>query len=148
MRRFDVLLQRFPFKQFLKFGTVGGLGVAVNSGVLYLCTEWIRLDYRVGSIIAIELAILHNFLWNYLWTFGNRGRRSLRHAGRSLVKFNISSSMTALAVNWVTLVFLTEVAGLNYLLSNLVGITLGTTSNFLLSRHWAFLPSKSKRPLP
>ncbi len=139
------LTGRLPLIRFGKFGLVGGSGVFVNAGILYALTEWSRLDYRFAALAAIELAIIHNFTWNYLWTW--RERRARRRGGwvGAFVKFNFSSGITALAVNWGILVFLTEVLGVYYLFSNLVGIAVGTIANFCLSHFWAFAAPPSDR---
>jgi dolichol-phosphate mannosyltransferase len=122
--------------RFVKFGLVGGTGVAVNAGILALFTEGARIDYRLSSVCAIEFAIVNNFIWNYRWTWKER-----RGGGRMLnkfVKFHVSSGLTALAVNWGILVVLTEVWGIHYAVSNLIGIAIGTVSNFLFTHFWAF----------
>jgi dolichol-phosphate mannosyltransferase len=138
---------RLPVLRFLKFGLVGGSGVLVNAGILYGLTEWVSLDYRLAAVGAIELAIIHNFTWNYLWTW--RERRPATPGGwiGMFLKFNFSSGLTALALNWGILVFLTEIAGVHYLISNLAGIAAGTIANFCLSHFWAFAaPSPDSRP--
>jgi dolichol-phosphate mannosyltransferase len=117
---------------------VGGLGVVVNAGMLYVLTEIGRIDYRVSSIFAIESAIIHNFILNYLWTFRERRTSEAKAVLFMFVKFNLSSSLTAMVVNWGTLVVLTEFMGIYYLTSNVAGIVLGTCANFLMSRYWAF----------
>ncbi|MBS1169654.1 MAG: polysaccharide synthesis protein GtrA [Burkholderiaceae bacterium] len=44
----------------------------------------------------------------------------------------------AFIADFSTLVFLTEKAGLHYLLSATIGFFIGTTLNYLLSTHWVF----------
>ncbi len=124
--------------RFVKFCVVGATGVVVNSGSLWLLTRQAGLDYRLASLVAIELAIANNFLWNARWTFRARTRVARPALGRMFLKFNLTSGLTAMAVNWGLLLLLKEKAGMGVGAANLVGIAAGTAANFLLSRGWAF----------
>ncbi len=132
--------------RFVKFGLVGGSGVIVNEGLLYACTALAGMDYRMASPIAIECAIVNNFLWNYLWTWGDRKTGSRRSMAYTLFKFNVSSIVTALIVNYGLLVLLTEVVHVNYhipnvpnyYVSNLIAIGFGTVINFIFGHFWSF----------
>ena len=118
-------------------------GVLVNAGLLYLLTEKAGLLYLKSSLVAIECAIINNFLWNYFWTWGDRASTSKRHFFRALAKFNISSGIVAFVVNWGLLILFTEVFGIPYQLSNLMGIAVGTVVNFTTSHFWSFSTQKN-----
>jgi dolichol-phosphate mannosyltransferase len=137
------LLNRFPITKFLKFCIVGGTGVIVNAGMLWLVTEVTGLDYRISSFAAIETAIISNFFLNYFWTFRERRTNQPHETFRTFLKFNFSSGLTAITINWGLLVLLTEVFGLYYQWSNLIGIIVGTLSNFLFSHFWTFKTKSS-----
>jgi dolichol-phosphate mannosyltransferase len=137
-------INRLPIVKLLKFGTVGGSGVIVNSGILYALTELLSIDYRISSLVAIEFAIINNFLWNYHWTFSERKAARKRGFFSMMLKFNISSGFTAFVINWGTLFLLTEHVHIYYQISNLIGIGLGTVVNFCLSHFWAFTPVNEK----
>ncbi|MBN2324558.1 MAG: GtrA family protein [Spirochaetes bacterium] len=51
---------------------------------------------------------------------------------------SIPSSMISFAVDFGILVLLTEIAGMHYLLSNVIGFMGGTTINYLLCILWVF----------
>jgi dolichol-phosphate mannosyltransferase len=57
--------------QFIKFCCVGGSGVVVDMGVLYLLADpkTLALNVTLGKILAAEAAMTNNFIWNELWTF-------------------------------------------------------------------------------
>jgi dolichol-phosphate mannosyltransferase len=129
-----------------KFGIVGGSGVVVNVGILALCKEQLGIDYRIASLIAIECAIVNNFIWNFRWTWQERRGAGLGSGIAMFTRFNISSGLTALAVNWGLLVLLTEAFGLHYSISNLIGIAMGTVANFLFSHFWAFKVNRRTTP--
>jgi len=131
-------MHKFPVKRFLKFCIVGGSGVIVNSGILFLLSDIFSIDYRKGSLFAIECAIISNFTLNYLWTWHDRKTKSFTRILYMLVKFNISSGFSALAINWSILVFLTEYFNINHNISNIIGILFASVVNFVLSHFWAF----------
>lgn len=123
--------------RFLKFCLVGGSGVVVNMGLLYLLTEYGGLYYLVSSAISIETSIVTNFLLNDFFTFPDRRRRGLHQFLGRLLKFNLVS-LGALTINMTVLWLLTSVAGLYYLVSNLFGIAAAMMWNYLVNFWWTW----------
>ncbi len=119
-------------KRFLRFGTVGALGVLVNSGVLFLAHGVAGLSLLLASMLAVELAILNNYFWNERWTFGTAQLSLWR-----LAKFNLTS-LGGLLISLGVLHLLVTYAGMHYLLANLAGIAMATGWNFGLSLLWTW----------
>ena len=119
----------------LKFGVVGISGVGVNMGMLYFLTEYVHIPYLISSIIAIEISIIFNFLLNDIWTWKDRIKKKYIYR---LIQYHVSVGITAVFVNWLLLLILTEVFGLYYLLSNLIGIAMGTFANYIINDVWTF----------
>jgi putative flippase GtrA len=67
MKNLSALLGEY--KSFLLFALVGGLGMLVNTAVLYLLTQSAGINYLLASAIATETAIISNFLGNNFLTF-------------------------------------------------------------------------------
>jgi len=122
----------------IKFGIVGGLGVLINVGLLHVFTVYLRCDYKIGSILAIECALINNFIWNFFWTWNDRKSSSSNGIFFMFLRFHVSSGFTALIVNWGLLVLLTETVHMHYQISNLIGITFGAFINFILGHFWVF----------
>ena len=59
----------------LKFGVVGVSGVGVNTFFLWFFTEIAEIHYLVSSPLAVELAVISNFLLNNAWTFRDSSDR-------------------------------------------------------------------------
>ena len=116
----------------VRFALVGTSGVIVNSAALAALHGGLGLPLLLASALAVEIAIIHNFVWNNRWTFGQR-RISLARFAR----FN-AVSLGGLAIATGTLHLLVRGFGLYYLLANLIGIGLAMTWNFLLSQYWAW----------
>jgi dolichol-phosphate mannosyltransferase len=120
----------------IKFGIVGASGVVVNVGGLYLFTEFARIPYFVASVIAIELSILSNFTINFLWTWRDRSQEG--RLWEKIVRYHIGAGATAVLGNYLILIALTEFFGMHYMISNLIGIAVGTVSNYLINDLWTF----------
>ena len=120
----------------IKFGIVGASGVVVNVGGLYLFTEYARIPYFVASVIAIELSILSNFTINLLWTWRDRSKEGTLWT--KIVRYHIGAGATAFLGNYLILIALTEFFGMHYMISNLIGIAVGTFSNYLINDLWTF----------
>ncbi len=131
----DLLRKTFP--RFLRFSLVGLSGVFINQASLYLLTEYVlstRL-YLAAAVLSTELALLNNFVWNELWAFRDKQYTGTM-AGR-LLRFHgsrILGILTGLAI----LYLLTDIAGIYYLISNLVSIAIATLINYLTSEYWVW----------
>jgi dolichol-phosphate mannosyltransferase len=78
--------------------------------------------------VAVELAILSNFLWHNLWTFSDRSRRMpmlLR-----LLTFNVTSIGSPI-ISVTTVNVLTPNFGINAYIANSIGVALGMTWNWM-----------------
>ena len=123
----------WPVGRFLRFGVVGFSGVFVDMAFLYLLSDptTLALPLTRSKIIASELAIINNFLWNDFWTFGDISRRQpgMRQRLKRLVKFNIIC-LAGLILNVLLLNLLFNVFGLNRYVANLIAIAAVTLWNF------------------
>lgn len=130
----DVIMthvRRVKASRIIKFATVGCVGVAINTTVLYILSRWLALPLAVSSATAVELAVISNYIMNARWTFAARAASFGR-----FVKFNISS-LAGLGLNVMTVWFLARI-GIYFLAANLVGITAGFASNYALSSIWVW----------
>jgi dolichol-phosphate mannosyltransferase len=121
----------------VRFGLVGLSGILVNMGLLYALTEVAGLYYLVSALIAIELSIMNNFVWNDVWTF--RAAKDLR-IGWNLQRFGSfqAVSMGGLAINVAILYLLADAAGVYYLIANLAGISIAFAWNYAANRHYTW----------
>ncbi|MGA2160844.1 MAG: glycosyltransferase family 2 protein [Methanoregula sp.] len=116
-----------------KFGVVGLSGIIVNEGLLIYLKEYVHLSLWVSGIIAIELSILSNFIWNDLWTFKSDSRHALPHRWLRLLSFQVVSIGGA-AINFVILNVLATQIGIDYRIADLLGILVAFAWNFWVNR--------------
>ncbi|HIK55434.1 MAG TPA: glycosyltransferase [Synechococcales cyanobacterium M55_K2018_004] len=133
--RIGRLQRRFqpPITRFLRFALVGLSGVFVDMFVFYLLSDPTKLGWGLtrSKAIAAEIAIINNFLWNDLWTFGDlsRKQRGWQQRFKRFIKFNIIC-LAGLVLNILILNLLFNVFGLNRYLANLIAIAAVTVWNF------------------
>jgi dolichol-phosphate mannosyltransferase len=127
---------RSDLHSFLKFCTVGGIGIILNLAILYSLVEYLGMWYLAAATLTFFIVALNNFLWNKVWTFGDR-RRELRVIGGQLGKF-LGTSIASLAVNLVVLGILVELLGFWYIFGQMGAIAVAVIVNFALNSLWVF----------
>jgi dolichol-phosphate mannosyltransferase len=88
-----------------------------------------------SKIIAAEVALANNFIWNDLWTFGKFSRRqnSRRQRLRRFLKFNLLCSV-GIILNLIILNIGFKVFHMNRYLANLSAIFVVTFWNYNTNR--------------
>jgi putative flippase GtrA len=115
--------------RWLKFNAVGGMGVAVQLGALALLKSGLRVDYLLATAAAVELALLHNFVWHERWTWRDRGAGG--RAGR-LFRFHLANGLVSIVVNLLLMRILVGRMHWPYLAANVAAIAAGSVVNFFL----------------
>lgn len=122
-------------KTFIKFVLTGLSGVAVNLGA-FAALLGFDLHKYLASAVAIEIAIVWNFLLNNYWTFRHRTMRSRKRI-RGL-KFNAVSLLT-LAMSFSTFLLLSVTyPGGSPLLHQAIAIVPGSLVNYFANSYWTF----------
>lgn len=124
----------FPIGRFVRFGFVGLTGLIVDMGVLYFLYDQLGLGLTRSAIIAAEIAIFNNFLWNDRWTFKDlsRQQQSSRQMLKRLLKFNLICLM-GLILKVLLLNILFNGLHLNAYLANFLAIAIVTVWNFWIN---------------
>jgi dolichol-phosphate mannosyltransferase len=124
------------FRRFFRFGLVGTSGVFVDMGMLFLLSDPTMLGWGLtrSKILAAEAAIVNNFIWNDLWTFGDiaRQQQGWRFRIKRFLKFNFICLM-GLILNVLLLNFFFNILNVNRYLANLIAILLVTIWNFWIN---------------
>ncbi len=126
-------------EDFMKYSLVGVSGVFVNLGLYLFLTRYYEISEVVAPIIAIESALISNFILNNFWTFGKRITQSRIRV--KFVKFHLVSGFSAL-INYSAFLTLFLVFGLYDILANLIGIGLAAIVNYLINSNWTWKDNK------
>ena len=122
-------------EEFIKFAFVGGSGVVVNMGLLYILTRLLDLRLEIASPIAIEVSILTNFTLNNMWTFSKRDTHVPFWS--RLFRYHLVTGLAG-GVNYLILLLLVRSFGLHDMISNLIGILVGTIITYSLNSLWTW----------
>jgi dolichol-phosphate mannosyltransferase len=120
--------------RFIRFCCVGFSGVFVDMAVFSLLYSFLGFGLTRSTIFSAEAAILNNFLWNDLWTFGDisRRQRGKRQRFKRFLKFNVvclaGVILQALIIN-----LLFNGLGINPYLAKIIAIVVVTVWNFWLN---------------
>jgi dolichol-phosphate mannosyltransferase len=126
-------------ERYFKFCVVGGTGVLVDMGVLWLIVSLLGWNLSLGKVLAAEAAIVNNFLWNDRWTFRAPRSDAPCNFGRlkRFLKFNL---ICLTGIVWSVLLINLQVYGfrLNVFVANFVAITLVSLWNFFMSERFGW----------
>jgi putative flippase GtrA len=131
------------FVRWCKFNFVGGIGIGVQFAALFLVKGVLHFHYLAATAIAVEAAVVHNFVWHeqFTWVDRTKSASGQPHWRRSLprfLRFNLTTGAVSVVGNLALMRVMVGQGHMNYLLANAIAITLCSLANFLVSENWVF----------
>lgn len=123
-----------------RFNAVGIAGFTVQLGALWVFTDRWGIPYLLSTMLAVEIAVLHNFLWHEAWTW--RGL-AVEERWRRLARFHIANGLVSIASNVLLTWVLKQFLGLPLLVANATAVALTALLNFALAAAWVFRGSRA-----
>jgi len=130
-----------PLLRWLRFNLVGAMGMVLQLVTLAALNHLDPGHYLVASAVAVELAVLHNFVWHIHYTWSDRRRHATLLS--QLLRFHLSNGLVSLLGNLVLMRFLVHTAHRPVLVANISAILCCSIANFALSHNWAFATNLS-----
>ncbi len=130
--------------RFFRFNGVGVLGFAIQVIVLGVLLR-AGVHYLVATVLAVEAAVLHNFLWHERWTWRDRpatGRARLARLGR----FHLLNGAVSLVGNVLLMRLFVGTLGLPAIPANLVAVLACSVINYFASDGLVFRRSRCVLP--
>ena len=124
--------------RWLKFNAVGLLGVGVQLAMLAVLASGLRMDYLPATALAVETAILHNFLWHERYTWADRTQAAAGGWVRRLVCFHAANGAISLAGNLLLMPVFVHGLRFPVLIANLASIAVCSLANFAASNELVF----------
>ncbi len=128
-----------------RFAAVGALGFIVQLVLLRALVDYAHLHYLIATALAVEGAILHNFVWHSHWTWRDRPSHTAPWWTR-LARFNGLAAVASIAGNVGLMAVLVGVARLPLVPANMLAVAAMSAVNFLGADRLVF-PSASRAPL-
>jgi dolichol-phosphate mannosyltransferase len=118
-----------------KFALVGAVGIVVQLAALQALTA-IGVSYLLATGLAVEAAVLNNFMWHRKFTWSDRGGSDLAR----LLRFHLSNGAISILGSLLLMRWFVSQFGMGMLVANLLTIAACSVGNFLASDRWVFLP--------
>ena len=125
------------FLQFTKFIGVGALATGIHYAILIALVEQGHTDAVTASTIGYAISGVVNYLLNYYFTFSSQEKHSL-----AALKFTLVAG-TGLALNSLIMYLAIVLAGIYYLLGQVMATIIVLFWNYLANRYWTY---KSRHP--
>jgi len=126
--------------RWLKFNLVGGIGIAVQLLALVVLKAGLHFSYLLATALAVETAVIHNFLWHERFTWADRAGAGIPR----FLKFNLTTGLFSIGGNLALMKLLVDLGHLNYLLANGITITACSVVNFLVSDGFVFAENRAE----
>lgn len=124
----------FGRQRFARFAGVGLAGFVVQLAVLWTLART-GLSPLIATAVAVEAAVLHNFVWHQRWTWADRAGLSV---GRRFVRFHMATGLVSVAGNIALTAVYTTVAHMPLLAANVLAVATMSLGTFAVADRWVF----------
>ena len=131
-------------RRWMVFNLVGGLGVLIQLSTLTALIGWLGLHYLVGTGLAVEAAVLHNFIWHENWTWSDRLGHDKEGRWKRLARFHLANGALSVGGNLILMRLFVGSWSMNYTVANIVTICICSILNFLAGDRFVFRGTLNK----
>jgi putative flippase GtrA len=124
--------------RWLKFNFVGAVGIVVQMGAFALFKDALGIHYLPATALAVEAAVLHNFVWHERFTWKDLPRGTARDVGVRLLKFHAGNGLVSILGNVALMRLLVGGIHLNQYLAQAISIGSCALLNFAVSEWFVF----------
>lgn len=126
------------FRRWLRFNLVGALGIGVQLAALWALVHWLGLHYLPATALAVEAAVLHNFVWHERFTWRKRAGGGWMAAGGRLLRFQVANGLISLLGNLAIMRLLVGVFRVPPIVANGIAISVCSLANFAAGEWFVF----------
>ncbi len=117
-----------------RFAVIGTLNALIVAITVWVMMDELHIDYMRSNITAYIFAQTHNFVWCKYWIFpSDRKSNTLKQVLLFLVAFGL-----AYCIQFLFLIGLVEGLDCNEYISQLLGLFVYGSVNFLMNRQFTF----------
>jgi len=104
-----------------------------------------HLHYLLATGLAVELAVLHNFVWHERFTWKERSGGPFRDRMGRLARFHLGNGLISIAGNLALMRLLVGTLHIRLLLANGIAIAVCSLLNFAAGEWFVFRPRSGVR---
>jgi putative flippase GtrA len=120
-----------------KFNMVGAVGMVFQLTMLAVFLRWTKGHYLFATAAAIELTLVHNFVWHLNFTWHDRRDSSALVC--QFLRFNASNGAVSILGNLAVMRLLVQGFRTPVLFANSFAVLICSAINFCLGHKWAFV---------
>ena len=124
--KFKNFLSSKLFKQLFRFGIVGGLAFLIDSGVLFLLTEYLNVYYLVSSVISFIVSLIFNYILSILWVFDVKKKQTIKE-----ISLFVILSVIGLGINQVVMYVGADILNIYYMICKIISTFIVMVYNFI-----------------
>ena len=132
------------FRVWLKFNAVGLIGIGVQLVILSLLKTGLGWNYLLATSVAVEITVLHNFIWHERWTWLETTRSNSNGLSGRLIRFHLTNGLISIAGNLLLMWTFVSQLHLHYFLANVIAIATCSILNFVASDRLVFRREHSR----
>jgi putative flippase GtrA len=127
-------------RRFGLFAAIGWLGFILQLVTLALLTTVAHWSWLPATVIAVEVAVAHNFLWHERVTWRGRDRTTSSPFARlaRFARFALSSGLASVVGNTGAMALYVGVFGIHPLVANVLAVVTISIANFVIADQWVF----------
>ena len=127
-----------PSWRFARFAIVGAAGAAVQVVLFHFMVKSFDLPPALAAPMAVEIVLLHNFLWHERFTWRDRGSGGIKQRTIRLWRFHITNGLLSLGGNTALIYVLVQELKAPALPAALAAIALSAPANFAIADRWIY----------
>ena len=125
-------------RRFSRFSAVGVIGAGLQLLLMSLLTKCFGLLTVIATPVAVEITLLHNFIWHERFTWSeSRAKRSTQVVDR-LWRFHAANGLISLGGNTILMHCLVERLRAPTMPAAIGAILLCSAANFLVADRWVY----------
>jgi len=117
--------------RFVRFALAGATGFVMQIAVVALLANWAGMNYLAATAIAVEAAIVINYLWHERYTWRDRPAMTTRERWLRLGRFNAMTAATSIVGSLILTAVLVESFNLQPIGANIVCVATLAGINFI-----------------
>ena len=114
----------------VRFSMAGLAGFVVQVAALAFLVSVTSMHYLIATMLAVEAAILINFVWHDRWTWRDRPPVTDAERWRRLARFNAMTGLTSIAGSVMVTAGLVEMLSLSPIVANIISVIALGAVNF------------------